>query len=157
MADLAHAGLGASILSNACLTSLHLNNASLSGADAHHALFDRSNMEHTDLENANLYAASLVNTRLAGARFSCTTLSRAGLLKATIDNNALADQNTYGAGMPHTKPADLNPVIRKGHSANVFSVAIFPDGKTLASGSEDNSIKLWDIATGKEIRSLAVW
>jgi len=168
-ADLAHAGCGASILSNACLTSANMNNAdlsmsdlesadmsnaSLARADAHHALFDRSNMEHTDLENANLYAASLVNTRLAGARFSSTNLSRAGLLRATIDSNVLADQKTYGAGMPHTKPADMNPVIQKGHSDSVRSVAISPDGKTLASGSEDNSIKLWDMKTGKEIRSL---
>jgi len=168
-ADLAHAGLGASILSNACLTSAHLNNAdlsmidlesadlsnaSLAGADAHHALFDRSNMEHTDLENANLYAASLVNTRLAGARFSSTNLSRAGLLRATIDSNALADQNTYGTGMPHTKPADMDPVIQKGHSSSVSSVAISADGKTLASASLDSFIKLWDMKTGKEIRSL---
>ncbi|MFK0735411.1 MAG: WD40 repeat domain-containing protein, partial [Gloeotrichia echinulata HAB0833] len=29
-----------------------------------------------------------------------------------------------------------------------------PDGKTLASGSRDNTIKIWNIATGKEIRTL---
>jgi WD40 repeat protein len=34
-------------------------------------------------------------------------------------------------------------------------VAISPDGKTVASGSADTSIKLWDIKTGKEIRPLA--
>jgi WD40 repeat protein len=31
----------------------------------------------------------------------------------------------------------------------VFSVAYSPDGKTLASGSYDKTIKLWDVATGK--------
>jgi WD40 repeat protein len=36
----------------------------------------------------------------------------------------------------------------------VLSVSFSPDGKTLASGSFDNSIKLWDITTGKEIRTL---
>ena len=30
-----------------------------------------------------------------------------------------------------------------------FSVCISSDGRTLASGSEDNTIKLWDIDTGK--------
>ena len=29
------------------------------------------------------------------------------------------------------------------------SVAYSPDGKTLASGSWDETIKLWDVATGK--------
>ena len=34
------------------------------------------------------------------------------------------------------------------------SVAFSPDGKTLASGSEDQTIKLWDVATGKEQATL---
>ena len=37
----------------------------------------------------------------------------------------------------------------KGHTESVVSVAYSPDGKTLASGSEDKTIKLWDVATGK--------
>jgi WD40 repeat protein len=42
----------------------------------------------------------------------------------------------------------------KGHTAKVWSVAFSPDGKTLASGSDDKTIKLWDVATGKEIRTI---
>ncbi len=34
------------------------------------------------------------------------------------------------------------------------SVAFSPDGKTLASGSWDNTIKLWEVATGHELRAL---
>ncbi|MBN3923809.1 MAG: ribosome assembly protein 4, partial [Nostoc sp. NMS4] len=37
----------------------------------------------------------------------------------------------------------------EGHSSTVFSVGFSPDGKTLASGSGDNTIKLWDVSTGK--------
>jgi len=40
------------------------------------------------------------------------------------------------------------------HSDAVVSVSLSPDGKTLASGSLDNTIKLWDVTTGKEIRTL---
>jgi WD40 repeat protein len=42
----------------------------------------------------------------------------------------------------------------EGHESVVYSVSFSPDGKTLASGSYDNTIKLWNVETGKEIRSL---
>lgn len=42
----------------------------------------------------------------------------------------------------------------EGHADAVYSVAISPDGKTLASGSYDNKIILWDIDSGKQIRAL---
>jgi serine/threonine protein kinase len=41
-----------------------------------------------------------------------------------------------------------------GHSNSVMSVAISQDGKILASGSRDKTVKLWDFETGEEIRTL---
>ncbi|HEY9621736.1 MAG TPA: TIR domain-containing protein [Crinalium sp.] len=41
-----------------------------------------------------------------------------------------------------------------GHQFSVSSVSFSPDGKTLASGSWDNSIKLWNVETGELIRTL---
>ncbi|UKY55085.1 trypsin-like peptidase domain-containing protein [Streptomyces inhibens] len=36
-----------------------------------------------------------------------------------------------------------------GHTGTVESVAFSPDGRTLATGSDDHSVRLWDMATGK--------
>ncbi len=41
------------------------------------------------------------------------------------------------------------------HTNAVRATAFSPDGKTLASASEDDTLKLWDVAAGVEIRSLA--
>ncbi|MBN3923943.1 MAG: WD40 repeat domain-containing protein, partial [Nostoc sp. NMS4] len=42
----------------------------------------------------------------------------------------------------------------QGHDGIVRSVSFSADGKTLASGSDDKTIKLWNLETGKEIRTL---
>ena len=41
-----------------------------------------------------------------------------------------------------------------GHSGYVTSVAISPDGQTLVSGSNDKTIKIWQLSTGQELRTL---
>src|SRR5262249_52564704 len=39
--------------------------------------------------------------------------------------------------------------VWSGHRGVVHAVAVSPDGKTVATGSEDRTIKLWDLATGQ--------
>jgi len=42
-----------------------------------------------------------------------------------------------------------------GHTDWVYSVAFSPDGKLLASGSSDSTVKLWDAATWQVVRTLS--
>ena len=62
-------------------------------------------------------------------------------------------------GTPATQVAGQPESRRtfKGHTDtvySVYSVAFSPDGKTLASGSFDKSIKLWNMASGKNTATL---
>ena len=43
-----------------------------------------------------------------------------------------------------------------GHSREIKSISFHPEGDMLASGSGDNTVKLWDIRTGKEIQTFLV-
>ena len=47
-----------------------------------------------------------------------------------------------------------NQATIKGHKEDVRSVCFSPDGKRIASGSDDQTVKVWDAASGQELLSL---
>ncbi len=47
----------------------------------------------------------------------------------------------------------LETVIKKGHAGAVKSAAFSPDGKFIATAGRDKTAKIWEISTGREIRT----
>jgi WD40 repeat protein len=56
------------------------------------------------------------------------------------------------ADEPAAVPAGVTTL--KGHTEAVYAVAFSPDGGYVATGSFDKTLKLWDAATGKEVKTL---
>ncbi|MBL1179375.1 WD40 repeat domain-containing protein, partial [Pantanalinema sp. GBBB05] len=61
------------------------------------------------------------------------------------DNAELLQQAIYSVKERHRL---------EGHSGQVLWLRFSPDGKTLASGSGDKTVKLWEVGSGKLIRTL---
>ena len=47
-------------------------------------------------------------------------------------------------------------IILQGHTKAVMSVALSPDGKSLVSGSFDNTVKVWNLSDGTCTSTLKV-
>ncbi len=47
--------------------------------------------------------------------------------------------------------------IPQGHTQSVTGVVVTTDGLKAVSGSYDDTIKIWDLAAGECLRTLAVW
>ena len=88
---------------------------------------------HTDIVNSVAFSPD-GKTLAAGSHYMTIKLwdVATGKEQADLKGSAVRD----GAQRAHTEP--------------VQSVAYSPGGKTLASGSQDHTIRLWDVATGKE-------
>jgi WD40 repeat protein len=85
--------------------------------------------------------------KIIKGKFTRTKMNNCIITDARLDNCEFVDTNLrnlkYGR-----YPAFI------GHSLKVLSVAFSPDGKYLASGSEDRTVKLWSVESQKEISTL---
>jgi WD40 repeat protein len=104
---------------------------------------------------ARLHRPDLVREKLGG-----DPARKVSAAAAAFDLNTLLarERRTNHSPAPQAEAAPpsvlpVNVVQQIGHSSPLEALAYSPNGRLVASGSNDNMVKLWDVATGREMRT----
>ncbi|MDY7096470.1 MAG: pentapeptide repeat-containing protein, partial [Acidobacteriota bacterium] len=150
-ADLRSTCLGAARLDGALMTDVLLDQADLTGAqlvdaDLTAASGDAATFAGADLTRSNLTASVWTGCDFTGAKLS----------DALLENWLPLDPlGMIPKGAKWLPGSDLRTALSTGHRSWARCTAWSPDGRFLASGSSDGSVRVWDAASGEERRVLS--
>ncbi|CAK79904.1 unnamed protein product (macronuclear) [Paramecium tetraurelia] len=112
-----------------------------------------SNSLHLLVEmKVDLRGQSFINIRIRNTSLYGANLVRCDLSLSEFDNVIISGMNLNGAKLFNCKWRNLGlheGIELNGHEGEINQVCFSSDGKSLASCSDDTTIRLWDVKTGK--------
>ena len=160
------ADLSESNLVGSRFVDVDLSQANLSGVQAEGAEFHRVTARSIDLADANLTASVWRHTDISGLQGGEKAIwDDVQLVACDLDENdlpadfrragTLSDPRDRARSIPPAEVAsETSKVITLlGHADSILACAITPDGRRLVSGSHDRTLKLWDLESGRYLRT----
>src|SRR6266436_1990283 len=124
---------------------LRLLRGNLRGLDLSHLALRRASLQGVELQDANLSGALLRECVLTET-FDATlavAISRSGQYWA-----AASQRGEVRVWEWEQEAGQTLHLVWQAHTDTTYALAFSPDERRLASGSLDNSVKLWDVASG---------
>ncbi len=162
--DLAHADFRGANLSQARFSHAQLSQANFHGAHLFRTDFLHADLSHADLSHCHAFGARFSGANLQAADLSATCLHAAKLLGAQLQHTQLPQVEQFE---PALTPADplfgavlklpsLPLSLSLNHDLGTITcVAYSPDGRWLACGSFDHTLRLWAVDSGQALRSFS--
>ena len=151
-------------------SQLHLiiHDADFSNAKLDHIAFEYIEFQNCNFAHSNLWLAEFQNCQFKNCQFDQSDLTASIWRHNDLTSLNLANCETKHSkwiqNKPHSIIKDKSQLIDKtkllthltiGHRDSINSVVFSNDGRYIASGSADKTIKLWDTSTGEQIQTFA--
>ncbi|ETO09924.1 NB-ARC domain-containing protein, partial [Reticulomyxa filosa] len=131
------------------IIQLSKNNPNISIAAANAAtILNAANvsMSYQNWDNICIPHAILDKAFLEGTTFKGAILDHVSFFQACLNNTNFTNASTNSINFGES--------YLQGHSNSVTSVGFSPDGFKIVSGSRDKTVRIWDVSSGKQIKSL---
>jgi len=137
-----------------------LKGIQIPGADLSYGMFDSAQLQNSDLRKVNLRGVWMRQTDLSGTQMTGVQFGELPFLTEDIEVRSCAyspDGKLIAVGFfsghiaTYLTSSWERVQILYGHTGNVQRVAFSPGGDRIVSGSQDCTVRLWDVDTGSQL------